>query len=100
MAVRIRLARRGRRNAPFYRIVVADSTSPRDGRFIEIIGKYQPIMKDEADQTSVDEEKALKWLMNGATPTETIRSILRKKGILKKFHEAKVEARKQAKAAE
>lgn len=100
MAVRIRLARRGRRHTPYYRMVVADSRFPRDGRFIEILGTYQPVNKDESTQVKVDEEKAIKWLMQGAVPTDTVRSILRKQGILKKVHEMKQEAKKQNKEAQ
>ena len=85
MAVRIRLKRMGAHKAPFYRIVVSDSRSPRDGRFIEEIGYYNPLV--EPAKISIDEEKALKWLQNGAQPSETVRSMLRKAGVLKKFHE-------------
>lgn len=83
MAVRIRLSRLGRKKLPFYRLVVADSHSPRDGRFIEQIGIYDP-MKEPAVIT-VDEEKALKWLGNGALPSETARSLLKKAGVWDKF---------------
>nr|MBT2176099.1 30S ribosomal protein S16 [Streptococcus mitis] len=69
MAVRIRLSRMGRKKVPFYRLVVADSRSPRDGRFIEQIGVYDP-MKDPAE-IRVDEEKAVKWLNDGALPSDT-----------------------------
>ena len=81
--VRIRLRRVGRRNRPIYRVVVADSRSPRDGRFIETIGHYNPL----TDPATVDinEEKALKWLNCGAQPTETVYSLLRKLGIMDKF---------------
>lgn len=94
MAVRLRLTRRGRRNAPYYRLVVADSRSPRDGRFIDSIGIYHPLQKDEESQLRIDEEKALKWLHRGVTPSDTVRSLLRRKGIMKKFHEAKQAAKK------
>lgn len=93
MSVKIRLARHGRKKAPYYRMVVADSRSPRDGRFIDILGYYQPLNPDESAQIKIDEEKALKWLSNGATPSDTCRSLLRKQGIMKKFHEQKVAAR-------
>lgn len=93
MSVKIRLARHGRKKAPYYRMVVADSRSPRDGRFIDILGYYQPLNPDENAQIKIDEEKALKWLSNGATPSDTCRSLLRKQGIMKKFHEQKVAAR-------
>ena len=97
MSVRIRLARHGRRKAPYYRMVVADSRYPRDGRFIEILGIYHPLEKAEEKQVRLDEEKALAWLRKGAQPTETCRSILRKQGILKKFHEEKQINRKPPK---
>jgi len=77
--VRIRLKRMGAKKAPFYRIVVADSKYPRDGRFIEEIGHYNP-MVNPAD-VKLDGEKAAKWIKNGAQPTETVRAILRKSGI-------------------
>ena len=99
MSVKIRLARHGRRNAPYYRMVVADSRFPRDGRFIEILGFYQPLNKNEEDQVSVDEAKILQWLEKGATPSDTCRSILRKKGIMNKFHQMRVDAKKAAKEA-
>ena len=94
MSVKIRLTRKGRRNRPYFRMVVADSHFQRDGRFIQALGFYQPLEKDPAKQLSVDETKALKWLHDGAIPSDTVRSLLRKKGIMKKFHEAKVAARK------
>lgn len=87
MAVKIRLKRMGAKKAPFYRVVVADSRSPRDGRFIEQIGYYNPLT--EPAQVKIDEEKALKWLANGAQPSDTVRSLFRREGILKKVHEAK-----------
>ncbi|KPL12163.1 30S ribosomal protein S16 [candidate division BRC1 bacterium SM23_51] len=86
MAVKIRLARVGRRKAPYYRIVVADSRRARDGRFIEILGRYQPL-QEEDNQLSVCEERALRWLGEGAIPSDTVRSIFRKLGIMRKFHE-------------
>ncbi|PDO11214.1 MAG: 30S ribosomal protein S16 [Candidatus Reconcilbacillus cellulovorans] len=85
MAVRIRLKRMGARKRPFYRVVVAESRSPRDGRFIEEIGTYNPLT--EPAQIRIDVEKALKWLQNGAQPSDTARSLLSKAGVLKKFHE-------------
>jgi len=96
MAVKIRLARVGRRKAPYYRIVVADSRRARDGRFIEILGRYQPLQK-EGNQFYVDEERALRWLGNGAIPSDTVRSIFRKLGIMRKFHEQR-QARRKASA--
>ncbi|MDD4365122.1 MAG: 30S ribosomal protein S16 [Synergistales bacterium] len=80
MAVRIRLARHGRKKTPFYRLVVADSRSPRDGRYIEQLGYYDP-MKDPAD-IKVDVERALHWIKNGALPSDTARALLRKAGVL------------------
>jgi len=77
--VRIRMQRFGANKAPFYRVVVTDSRNPRDGRFIEIIGQYHPTSKDE--QFKIDEEKALKWLAQGAQPTDTVKSIFKKLGI-------------------
>ncbi len=88
MAVKLRLKRMGSKQKPFYRIVAADSRSPRDGRFIEIIGTYNPIRKPA--EVSVNEELALKWLNNGAEPTDTVRSILSKEGIIAKYAESKV----------
>jgi small subunit ribosomal protein S16 len=87
MAVRIRLARHGKKKAPFYRLVVADSRSPRDGRFIELIGTYNP-MTDPAD-VKVDEERALHWLSVGAIPSDTARALLRKSGVMDKLQSAK-----------
>lgn len=80
MAVKIRLRRLGAKKAPFYRIVVADSRYPRDGRFIEEIGTYNP-MTDPATVT-VDGEKAKKWIANGAQPTDTVRDLLKRNGVL------------------
>ena len=96
MAVRIRLRRSGRKNAPSFRIVVAESTSPRDGRFIEIIGQYYPRQSDKAVQLNT--ERANYWLDVGALPTDTVRSLLRKAGLLKARHEARL-ARKLNSAA-
>lgn len=84
MPVKIRLARRGRRKQPFYHVVVADARSPRDGKFIEQIGSYNPMTKPATIE--LDREKAYDWLMKGAQPTETARSILRFKGVLYKKH--------------
>ena len=80
MAVKIRLRRMGQKKAPFYRIVVADSRSPRDGRFIEQIGHYDP-MTDPAT-VQIDAEKAAQWIKNGAQPTETVRALLKKQNII------------------
>ncbi|HIR53917.1 MAG TPA: 30S ribosomal protein S16 [Candidatus Onthovicinus excrementipullorum] len=81
MAVKIRLRRMGAKKTPFYRIVVADSRFPRDGRFIEEIGYYNPLEKPEV--VKIDEEKAQKWIANGAQPTDTVKALLRKNGIVK-----------------
>ncbi len=89
MAVRIRLKRMGAHKAPVYRVVVSDSRSPRDGRFIEEIGLYNPVA--EPAQVQIDEEKALKWLQNGAQASDTVRSLLSKVGVMKKFHESKLQ---------
>ena len=82
MAVKIRLRRMGKKKSPFYRIVVADSRYPRDGRFIEEVGYYDPMT--EPATVKVDGEKVEKWLATGAQPTETVRSILNKSGVIKK----------------
>ena len=80
MAVKIRLRRMGAKRAPFYRVVVADSRYPRDGRFIEEIGTYNPT-KDPAI-VNIDGEKAKKWISNGAQPTDTVKALLKKNGVL------------------
>ena len=87
MAVKLRLKRMGAKKAPFYRIVVADSRSPRDGRFIDTIGTYNPLVTPA--EVKIDEEASLKWLRNGAIPTDTVKNLLSKAGIMKKFHEEK-----------
>lgn len=83
--VKIRLKRMGAKKRPFYRLVAADARSPRDGRFIETIGTYNPL----TGETNVKEEVALSWLSKGAKPTDTARNILSKSGIMKKFSELK-----------
>ena len=80
MAVKIRLKRMGKKKAPFYRIVVADANSPRDGRFIEEIGTYNPLA--EPTEFKVDADKAKKWIANGAQPTDTVKALLKKNGII------------------
>ena len=80
MAVKIRIRRMGAKRAPFYRVVVADSRYPRDGRFIEEIGTYDPT-KDPAI-VNIDGEKAKKWISNGAQPTDTVKALLKKNGVL------------------
>ena len=87
MAVKLRLKRMGSKQKPFYRIIAADSRSPRDGRFIETVGTYNPI-KEPAEIT-VKEDKVMYWLGNGAIPTDTVRALLSKQGIMKKFAESK-----------
>lgn len=82
MAVKIRLKRMGAKKSPFYRIVVADSRSPRDGRFIEEIGYYNPLT--EPKTVKVDNEKAVKWMKNGAKPTETVERLFKENGLFDK----------------
>lgn len=89
MAVKLRLKRMGSKQKPFYRVVAADSRSPRDGRFIETIGTYD-VLKD---QVTIDEEKAMKWLNNGAQPTDTVRNILSNQGIWAKYKNTKKEGK-------
>jgi small subunit ribosomal protein S16 len=83
MSVRIRLRRMGARKQPYYRVVVADSRSPRDGRFLDTIGTYNP--RTEPAEIRIDREKALAWLENGAEPTDSARSLLSKLGIWQRF---------------
>ena len=80
MAVKIRLRRMGAKKAPFYRIVVADSRYPRDGRFIEEIGSYNPLVNPPA--VKIDAEKAQMWIKNGAQPTDTVKALLKKNGVI------------------
>lgn len=87
MAVKIRLKRMGSKRNPFYRIVVADSRSPRDGRQIEQIGTYNPVVNPV--EVKIDEEKALDWMTKGAKPSDTVRNLFSKQGIMKKFHDQK-----------
>lgn len=87
MAVKIRLKRMGSKKAPFYRIVVADSRSPRDGRFIETVGTYNPLV--DPPLVKLEEESILNWLGKGAQPSDTVRNILSKAGLMQKHHEAK-----------
>ncbi|MCP6429207.1 30S ribosomal protein S16, partial [Klebsiella pneumoniae] len=84
MSVKIRLKRMGSKKNPFYRIVVADSRSPRDGRFIAQVGTYNPLT--EPAQVKLEEEDILGWLNNGAQPSDTVKNILSKAGIMKKYH--------------
>ena len=94
MAVKLRLKRMGAKKAPRYRIVAADARMPRDGREIETVGWINPTA--EPAEIHVDEEKALKWLHNGAQPSDTVRNILSSQGIMKKFHDEKAAAKKKA----
>lgn len=87
MSVKIRLKRMGAKKTPFYRIVVADSRSPRDGRQIETVGTYNPLTKPA--EVKINEELALKWLQNGAKPSDTVRNLFSEQGIMEKFHNAK-----------
>jgi small subunit ribosomal protein S16 len=87
MAVKIRLKRMGSKKKPFYRIVVADSRSPRDGRFIETVGTYNPLL--DPAQVTLKEDLVLDWLSKGAQPSDTVRNILSREGVMKKFHDSK-----------
>ncbi len=82
MAVKIRLRRMGAKKAPYYRVVVADGRYPRDGRFIEEIGSYNPLM--DPAEIKIDTEAAKKWIANGAQPTDTVRALLKKTGVIEK----------------
>ena len=88
MAVKIRLRRTGRKKQPSYRIVIADSRSPRDGKFIEVIGQYNPRQGEQA--VNLETERVNYWLDSGAQPTDTVRSLLRRAGVLKSRHEARL----------
>ena len=83
MSVRIRLTRIGKRKEPHYRVVVADQRSPRDGKFIEIIGKYKPL--DDPSVIDIDEDRALAWLRKGAQPSESVATLFRKVGVWERF---------------
>lgn len=87
MAVRIRLTRMGSKKKPVYRIVASDSRRPRDGQYIELVGTYNPATED----VKVNEEVAMKWLGQGALPTDTVKNLFSKQGIMKKFAESKTE---------
>lgn len=88
MAVKIRLTRMGAKKRPMYRIVASDSRRPRDGEYLELIGTYNPVATPA--EVKIDEEKALKWLTTGAIPSDTVRSLFSKAGIMKKFADTKV----------
>lgn len=94
MSVRIRLTRVGRKKSPSYRVVVADSHMKRDGRFIEILGHYQPLGTET--KTQINNERALYWLKVGAQPSDTAKSVLRRAGVMKEFHLARKPAPKTA----
>jgi small subunit ribosomal protein S16 len=88
VSVKIRLRRTGRKKQPTYRIVIADSRSPRDGKFIEVIGQYAPRQGEQA--LNLKNDRVNYWLDSGAQPTDTVRSLLRKAGVLKSRHEARL----------
>lgn len=88
MAVKLRLTRMGAKKRPMYRIVASDSRRPRDGEYLELIGTYNPLTTPA--EVRIDEEKALKWLSTGAIPSDTVRSLFSKAGIMAKFAESKV----------
>src|SRR6185369_16531377 len=96
MAVKIRLRRTGRKKQPMYRIVVADSRSPRDGKFIEVVGQYAPRQGEQA--LNLKNDRVNYWLDNGAQPSDTVRSLLRKAGVLKARHEKRVGSKRTAAA--
>ena len=96
MAVKMRLKRMGAKKAPFYRVVVADSRSPRDGKIIELIGTYNPLVTPA--EIKINEELALNWLNKGAIPTDTVKNLLSREGIMKKFHDSKVKTSSKPKA--
>ena len=94
--VRLRLRRMGAKKAPFYRVVAADASSPRDGRFIEVLGHYNPTKNPQIIE--LKEDRVMYWLGVGAQPSETVRSLFRKKGMLQKAHEARLAAREPVEA--
>ena len=87
MSVKIRMRRMGSKRKPFYRIVVADSRMPRDGRFIEEVGYYNPLTNP--DEVKLEEDKIFDWLEKGAQPSDTVRSLLSKAGLMTRYHDAK-----------
>ena len=87
MSVKIRMRRMGSKRKPFYRIVVADSRMPRDGRFIEEVGYYNPVSQPK--ELKLDEDKIFEWLEKGAQPSDTVRSLLSKAGLMTRYHDAK-----------
>ena len=92
MAVKLRLMRMGAKKKPFYRVVAADSRTKRDGKYIELIGTYNPVAQPA--EVKIDKELALKWLNNGAQPTDTVASLLRKEGIMKEYKDSKIKKEK------
>lgn len=92
MAVKLRLMRMGAKKTPFYRVVAIDSKAKRDGRYIELLGTYNPVV--EPAEVKVDEELVLKWLRLGAIPTDTAKDLFSKLGIISKFHEEKMTSKK------
>jgi len=88
LPVVIRLNRRGVKKRPFYRVVAADSRSPRDGRFLEIIGTYNPFVNPDTDGIRINENKAISWINKGAQPSDTVKSLFSKIGLLKKNAES------------
>ncbi len=91
MAVHLRLTRMGRHKRPFYRVVAVDSRSRRDGKYLEIVGTYDPLREDP-DRTNLKSDRVLDWLHKGAQPSVTVRTLLRRSGILKTFEESKKQA--------
>ncbi|ATZ16422.1 small subunit ribosomal protein S16 [Entomoplasma freundtii] len=91
--VKLRLKRIGKKQAPFYRIVAADSRVNRDGKYIELVGTFDPLK----DEVKIDKELVLKWLANGAQPTDTVRDLFSQTGIMKEYHEIRTEKQKNAK---
>src|SRR5689334_24615425 len=96
MSVKIRLRRTGRKKQPMFRIVIADSRSPRDGKFIEVIGQYAPRQGENA--LNLETDRVNHWLDNGAQPTDTVRSLLRRAGVLKSRHEQRIGRERSAAA--
>ena len=88
MAVKLRLTRMGKTKQPAYRVVAIDSHTKRDGEYIELVGTYNPLT--EPKSVKINDEVALKWLNNGAIPSDTVRNLLSEAGIMKKFHESKL----------
>lgn len=98
MAVKIRLKRTGMKKAPSYRVVIAEASSPRDGRIIESIGWYNP--RTEPSEIHIDEDKALRWLSHGAQPSESVESLLKRAGILERFEQKRAAAAAEKASAE